>query len=38
MNAVLISAQKCSFQRITLKSSHRVLPSSVDCYIPWTSW
>jgi hypothetical protein len=27
----LISAQKCSFQRITLKSSHRVLPSLVDC-------
>ena len=24
MNAVLVTAQKCSFHRITLKSSHRV--------------
>ena len=31
MNAVLIAAQESSFQRITLKSSHRVLPSLVDC-------
>lgn len=33
-DAVLITAQKGSFQRITLKSSHRVLPSLVDCYVP----
>ncbi|ARI02700.1 hypothetical protein Y880_0208102 [Pseudomonas aeruginosa PAK] len=32
--AVLITTQEGSFQRITLKSSHRVLPSLVDCYVP----
>ena len=36
-NAILISAQKCSFQRITLKSSHRVFPSLVDCSVALTS-
>lgn len=31
MYAMLITAQKGSFHRITFKSSHRVLPSLVDC-------
>ena len=30
MYAMLITAQKCSFHRITLESSHWVLPSVVD--------
>lgn len=33
MQAELITADKGSFQRITLESSHRVLPSAVDCYV-----
>ena len=37
MNAMLISAQKGSFHRVTLKSSHRVVPSIVDCYVPSAS-
>src|SRR5690606_30016807 len=35
MNAVLIAAQECSFQRITLKSSHRVLPSLLTVMSRW---
>jgi hypothetical protein len=34
MNAVLIATQKSFFHWITLKSSHRVLPSLVDCNVP----
>src|SRR5690606_29506959 len=36
-DTILITAQKGSFQRITLKSSHRVLPSFVDCTVPLAS-
>src|SRR5690606_3625958 len=35
MNAVLITAQERSFQRITLKSSHRVLPSLLTVMSRW---
>ena len=35
MNAVLIAAQESSFQRITLKSSHRVLPSLLTVMSRW---
>ena len=34
MNAVLIATQKSFFHWITLKSSHRVLPSLVDSNVP----
>src|SRR3989338_5320508 len=38
MNAVLIATQKSFFHWITLKSSHRVLPSLVDCKCPFGPW